>query len=75
VQQIILGLKYLHERNIMHRDIKGGNILIDKDGTCKLADFGLAVNYEIHKTIAPAGTTYWSKLNPLQLQLHSKPPQ
>ncbi|KAI9890040.1 MAG: hypothetical protein M1814_004556 [Vezdaea aestivalis] len=41
--QLFQGIKYLHERNIVHRDIKPENILlVDKNLTAKLADFGLA---------------------------------
>jgi mitogen-activated protein kinase kinase kinase len=39
VKQILDGLVYLHERNIIHRNIKNCNILIDGNGTVKLSDF------------------------------------
>ena len=38
--QLVRGVGYLHKHNIIHRDIKGANILVDDRGTVKLADFG-----------------------------------
>jgi CTD kinase subunit alpha len=45
LHQMLEGLHYLHHRGILHRDIKGSNILLDASGNLKLADFGLARTY------------------------------
>ena len=41
-KQILLGLKFIHNRNIIHRDIKLDNILIDLDNNIKICDFGVS---------------------------------
>eukprot|EP01031_Cornospumella_fuschlensis_P035757 gene35757-43373_t len=61
VTQVLRGLKYLHEQGVLHRDIKGANILTTKDGMVKLADFGVAIKLsEIHVDEQDVvGSPYW----------------
>jgi len=43
IASILKALSHIHQRNLMHRDVKGDNILVGKNGEVKLADFGLAM--------------------------------
>ncbi|XP_020572672.1 probable serine/threonine-protein kinase At1g54610 [Phalaenopsis equestris] len=42
MRQLLCGLDYCHTHGVLHRDIKGSNLLIDNNGILKIADFGLA---------------------------------
>ncbi|WOL03624.1 hypothetical protein Cni_G12344 [Canna indica] len=42
MHQLLCGLDHCHSRGVLHRDIKGSNLLIDNNGILKIADFGLA---------------------------------
>ncbi|KAJ3244021.1 hypothetical protein HK104_008083 [Borealophlyctis nickersoniae] len=41
-RQMVLGIEYLHEHDIAHRDIKPDNMLVAEDGTLKIVDFGVS---------------------------------
>ncbi|OIW11539.1 hypothetical protein TanjilG_26905 [Lupinus angustifolius] len=46
MQQLLRGLDHCHSCGVLHRDIKGSNLLIDNNGILKIADFGLASFYD-----------------------------
>eukprot|EP00754_Rhynchopus_humris_P016749 Rhum_TRINITY_DN14529_c15_g2::Rhum_TRINITY_DN14529_c15_g2_i1::g.97005::m.97005 len=63
-QQLLSGLTYLHEKGIVHRDVKGANILIHENGDSALADFGTSKNIDevlsrTHGCTTMVGTPYW----------------
>ncbi|XP_042467042.1 mitogen-activated protein kinase kinase kinase 5-like isoform X3 [Zingiber officinale] len=59
-RHILNGLIYLHSKNIMHRDIKGANLLVDVNGVVKLADFGMAKHLSgAAPTCSLKGSPFW----------------
>lgn len=58
--QILCGLKYIHSADVIHRDLKPGNILVTVQGTLKICDFGLArgINPNYHQQKSLPITNY-----------------
>lgn len=53
-QELISGIKYIHELGICHRDLKPENLLVDYDKSLKIVDFGLSNLYEKGNTLKTA---------------------
>ncbi|KAL6145111.1 hypothetical protein ACLB2K_055799 [Fragaria x ananassa] len=51
MQQLLSGLNHCHSHGVLHRDIKGSNLLVDNNGILKIADFGLASFYDPHHSV------------------------
>jgi serine/threonine protein kinase len=61
VQMVLKGLVFLHEKKKIHRDVKAGNILLNRDGYAKLGDFGVSAQllHSFSKKNSKIGTPYW----------------
>ena len=60
ITMVLKGLDYIHKKNLIHRDIKGANILLNEDGIAKIADFGVGVQLinEMNRK-SKKGSPYW----------------
>ncbi|CAA3025962.1 mitogen-activated kinase kinase kinase YODA-like [Olea europaea subsp. europaea] len=66
-RHILLGLAYLHNKQTIHRDIKGANLLVNASGVVKLADFGLAKHLNGNGIdLSLKGTPHWMAPEVLQ---------
>ncbi|KAG6851007.1 hypothetical protein H0H93_004494 [Arthromyces matolae] len=79
VRQILEGLNYLHERDIIHRDIKGANILVDNKGGIKISDFGISKKVDdnlmtSNRVNRPSlqGSVFWMAPEVVKQSAHTK---
>nr|KAG5714102.1 hypothetical protein BaRGS_020430 [Batillaria attramentaria] len=73
MQQLVEGVQYVHNRRIIHRDLKLGNMLLNENMDLKLADFGLAtrVDFEGERKMTVCGTPNYIAPEVLQKKGHS----
>ncbi|MBN9122323.1 MAG: serine/threonine protein kinase [Planctomycetes bacterium] len=55
IEPVCRGLQHVHERGLVHRDVKPDNVFINRDGTVKLTGFDLARAADVDSTLTPAG--------------------
>ncbi|CAL9077171.1 unnamed protein product [Musa acuminata var. zebrina] len=72
-RHILNGLIYLHSKKIMHRDIKGANLLVNVNGVVKLADFGMAKHLSgAAPTHSLKGSPFWMAPEMLQATMNKE---
>lgn len=61
IRQTLMALEHLHSHHVMHRDVKGHNILITENGTIKLVDFGVSAHLKSStgRRNTSVGTPFW----------------
>ncbi|XP_029164416.1 raf homolog serine/threonine-protein kinase Raf-like [Nylanderia fulva] len=70
-KQTTQGMGYLHEKNIIHRDLKSNNIFLHDDLTVKIGDFGLATvktQWSCGQSYQPIGSTLWMAPEVIKMQ-------
>ncbi|KAJ1500997.1 ATP binding, partial [Coelomomyces lativittatus] len=75
LKQVLLGVVYLHDQNIIHRDIKAANILVDHHGIVKISDFGISQKTQEALEVMDTslqGSVYWMAPEVVKKMLYSR---
>ncbi|KAI7737469.1 hypothetical protein M8C21_018378 [Ambrosia artemisiifolia] len=69
MRQLFCGLKYCHDHQVLHRDLKGSDLLVDSNGVLKIADFGSASFLDLiyEQPMTNRVATYWYRAPELLL--------
>lgn len=76
IYQILCGLKYIHSADVLHRDLKPGNLLVNADCELKICDFGLARGFSLDAEknagyLTEYVATRWYRAPEIMLSFHS----
>ncbi|KAJ9442258.1 MAP3K epsilon protein kinase 1 [Diplonema papillatum] len=71
LNQVVAGVGYLHAKNIMHRDLKGDNLLVDASGVVKLSDFGTCKTECIGQSVTMVGTPLWMSPEAIRTEVYT----
>ncbi|KAK5579766.1 hypothetical protein RB653_009452 [Dictyostelium firmibasis] len=72
-KELLKGLQYLHENNMVHRDLKSANIMMSVEGKVKLIDFGLCEDIASSTPMHMVGSPFWMAPEMIQQKYHSTP--
>lgn len=75
-EDILKGLEYLHGKKVVHRDLKGSNVLVGLDGDAKIIDFGCCRQFEEsgeEKSRSLRGSPFWMSPEMSKGEYHSYP--
>jgi len=72
IRDVLKAVEYLHSENLVHRDLKSGNIMLTIDGDIKLIDFGLCVDISHGPKTSMVGSPYWIPPEMIKREQHNQ---
>eukprot|EP01130_Rhizamoeba_saxonica_P006769 TRINITY_DN2704_c1_g1_i2.p1 TRINITY_DN2704_c1_g1~~TRINITY_DN2704_c1_g1_i2.p1 ORF type:complete len:296 (-),score=50.83 TRINITY_DN2704_c1_g1_i2:28-915(-) len=72
-RSILRGLEFMHNKGIVHRDLKSSNVMLSLQGTVKIIDFGLCAFFGEEEKMQVLGSPYWMSPEMVLRRPHGKP--